>query len=120
GYCFPMLAALATALTLSTSPALDLNTKGESLVKQGDYRRALAVFRQAAEADPRSATAFFNQALALAALRRQPGRAPSKKDVCDAAEVALQLDPKLRARAEQELPAVRTTLRGQRLLGRTA
>lgn len=115
-----MLAALATALTLSASPALDLNAKGESLVKQGDYRRALVVFRQAAESDPHLAAAFYNQALALAALRRQPGHAPTKKDVLDAAEVALQLDPKLRERAEQELPAVRTTLRGQRLLGRTA
>ncbi len=59
-------------------------------------------------------------ALALADLRHTPNVRvrPSKKDVLDAVEVAAQLDPKLRQRA-QELPAVRTTFRGQRLLGRT-
>jgi tetratricopeptide (TPR) repeat protein len=115
-----MLTALVATLALAASPARELNAQGEALVKQGDYKKALTLFRQATEADPRFAAAFYNQALALAALRRQPRGGPTKKDVLDAAESALALDPKLRERAEQELPAVRTTWRGQRLLGRSA
>jgi hypothetical protein len=116
-----MVTALLASWVLAANPGTDLNARGEDLLKNGHSREALRLFKQASEADPRSAPSFFNQALALASLRKQPAARPqpTKKDVLDAAEAALQLDPKLRERAEQELPAVRTTFRGQRLLGRT-
>jgi hypothetical protein len=116
-----MVTALLASWVLAANPSVDLNARGEDLLKNGRSREALKLFKQASEADPRSAPSFFNQALALASLRKQPAAhpQPSKKDVLDAAEAALQLDPKMRERAEQELPAVRTTFRGQKLLGRT-
>jgi tetratricopeptide (TPR) repeat protein len=116
-----MSAALLVASLLCAGPGTELNAKGEALVKQGQYREALSLFRKAAEADPRLAAAFYNQALAMAGLRRAPGQRvqPSKKDVLDAVEQAIALDPKMRARAEQDFSSVRTTFRGQRLIGRT-
>lgn len=115
------LLALFVSSMLSADPAVDLNAKGEALAERGDLIGALVTFRHAAEANPRSAEAFYNQALTLAHLRAQPWnrRQPSKKSVLDAADQALRLDPALRERAERELPAVRTTFRGQTLLGRT-
>jgi hypothetical protein len=115
-----MIASMV-AVVLCAGPAALLNAQGEEALKAGRSREALALFRKAAEADPRLAPAFYNEALAMASLRRQYTLhwQPTKKDVLDAAEVALQLDPKMRERAEKELPAVRTTFRGQRLLGRS-
>ncbi|MFT3837343.1 MAG: hypothetical protein QM723_10150 [Myxococcaceae bacterium] len=80
-----------------------------------------SMFSAAPAANPKSAEAFYNQALALAHSRADPAnrRPPSKKAVLDVAEEALRLDPGLRERAERELPAVRNTFRGQTLLGRT-
>ncbi len=115
-----MLVAL-TALLLCQSGA-ELDATAEALLARGEYGEALRVLRRAAELSPRRATVFFNQALAMAGLRREAkrtGARPSKKSVLDAAEQALKLDPGLKTRAEAELPAVSNTLRGQRLLGRT-
>lgn len=117
-----MRATLVVLLLLLGQSATEVNANGESLLSAGRYDEALRVFRSAAAARPQSATAHFNQALAMAGLRRTAklaGPRPSQKSVLDVVEVALKLDPGLRSRAEAELPAVRTTFRGQRLLGRT-
>lgn len=115
-----MLAPLTVVLLLLGQSGADLNATGEALLARGQYRDALRVFRRAAELNPRYAAAVFNQALAMAGVRRESGpqAKPSKKSVLDVVEQALKLDPKLAARAA-ELPAVNTTYRGQRLLGRT-
>jgi hypothetical protein len=117
-----MLAAITVVTMVLTQSGAELNAQGETLLARGQFRDALLLFRQAAEANPRLATAFYNQALAMAGIRgsTQPALThPTKKAVLDAAEVALKLDPRLRARAEAELPPMTTTFRGQRLLGRT-
>ena len=116
-----MLIAFAVSSILLVDPAAELNVRGEALLQHGELSEALAAFRKATEENPRFARAYYNEALTLARLRAQPTTRvrPSKKSVLDAAERALQLDPKLREHMEQDLPAVRTTFRGQRLLGRT-
>jgi tetratricopeptide (TPR) repeat protein len=112
-----MVALLVASLVLADS-GMELNAKADALYQRGDYREALKLYRKAADANPRLAAAFYNQALTLAALRRTSRVQPSKKDVLDAVETAVQLDPKLRERAEHDFLSVRTTIRGQRLLGR--
>lgn len=117
-----MIAAVALLTMVLAQSGAELNAQGEALMERGQYREALSVFRKAADANPRLAAAFYNQALAMAAIRRtvNPARPhPTKKAVLDAAEAAFKLDAKLRARAEVELPALTTTFRGQLLLGRT-
>jgi tetratricopeptide (TPR) repeat protein len=115
-----MLIAFAVSFILLADPATELNAQGETLAQHGDLNEALKAFRKAIEANPHFARGYYNEALALAHLRSLPSnRRPSKKSVLDAAEQAIHLDPKLREEAAQELPAVRTTFRGQKLLGRT-
>lgn len=115
-----MLLVLTAAVVLTQSGA-ELNAKGEALLASGQFREAQRLFRRASQTSPRLSVSYFNEALALAGLRRTiepPRPRPSKKSVLDVAEVALRLDPTLRGRAEAELPSVRTTFRGQRALGR--
>lgn len=117
-----MTASLAIVCLLLGQGGKELTAEGEALLGEGRYAEALRVFRRAAELSPRSAMAFYNQALAMAGLRRSAkpaGPRPSPKSVLDVAEVALKLDPGLKSRAEADLPSVRKTFRGQRLLGRT-
>ncbi len=121
-----LTALLAQATAPAPSPArkqaTTLNTRGFRLYQKKQYPEALALFRQASEADPTHALAHYNLAATLGVLRKQ--RRTCEFDAYKQAIVteltrAVELDAgrKARMQRDRDFDDVRDTLGYQKLLG---
>jgi tetratricopeptide (TPR) repeat protein len=112
------------AAALAEPRARALNARGYALYKQGKLVQALALFRQATEADDRHALAHYNAACVLSLLRARGKTCEHdayRSTILEGVRKAVRLDPKLRSRAlaDPDLASIRDTFGYQLLAGRS-